>query len=118
VGEGPVKRLSKSAMVIQPAIEYIQENYCSSISLNTISSLCEISPSYFSKLFKKVTKQNLVRYINSIRVKQAENLLATTNKSISQIAVELGFEDCGYFIKVFKKETGLTPNTYRNATEE
>lgn len=116
--EHPIKRLSKSAAVIQPAIEYIHHNYCSSISLNDMASLCEISSSYFSKLFKKVTKQNLVRYINSIRVKQAEHLLLTTTKSINTIAIDLGFEDCGYFIKVFKKETGVTPNAFRNKLEE
>lgn len=109
----PFKRINKSASLIQPAISYIENNYQHPIKLNMVASLCDVSPSYFSKLFKKVTGENLINYINAIRVEQGKHLLLTTNKPIGNIAFETGFDDCGYFIKVFKKATGVTPSAYR-----
>ncbi|MEG1613138.1 MAG: PocR ligand-binding domain-containing protein [Clostridia bacterium] len=109
----PFKRVNKSASIIQPAVNYIKDNFHHNIKLQMVASLCDISPSYFSKLFKKVTSKNLVNYINEIRVEQGKHLLLTTNKPVGTIAFEVGFEDSGYFIKVFKAETGMTPSTYR-----
>lgn len=109
----PFKRINKSASIIQPAINYIKDNYPNEIKLNMVASLCDISPSYFSKLFKKVMGKNIINYINEIRIEQGRHLLLTTNKSIGSIAFDVGFEDSGYFIKVFKSETGVTPSAYR-----
>jgi Predicted sensor domain len=107
------KRINKSASIVQPAINYINDNYQKDVKLNMVASLCDISPSYFSKLFKKVTGKNLINYVNEIRIEKGRNLLLTTNKPVGTIAFEVGFEDSGYFIKVFKAETGVTPSAYR-----
>lgn len=109
----PFKRLNKSASIVQPAINYIRENYSHEIKLQMVASLCDISPSYFSKLFKKVMGKNLINYINDIRIEQGKTLLLTTNKAVGAIADEVGFDDSGYFIKVFKSVTGITPSNYR-----
>lgn len=108
------KRINKNASIIQPALNYIKDNFNTTIKLSTISTLCDVSPSYFSKLFKKVTGENLISYINRVRVEHGKHQLLTTNKSIGKIADEVGFDDSGYFIKVFKSETGLTPNAFRD----
>lgn len=109
----PFKRLNKSASIVQPAIAYIKENYAHEIKLQMVASLCDVSPSYFSKLFKKVMGKNLINFINDIRVEQGKNLLLTTNKAVGTIAEEVGFDDSGYFIKVFKSVTDVTPSSYR-----
>lgn len=104
----------KDVSVIKNAINYINENYIKVIRLDHLASLCDISPSYFSKLFKKVMGVNLSSYVNNLRTDKAKFLLAKTNKPIVTIAYDVGFDDCGYFIKIFKKFVGFTPNAYRS----
>lgn len=98
---------------IDPAIRYVNSNYSKTINTELLASLCNISSSYFSKLFRKVMRQGITEYVNKVRVEAAKNLLVTTRLTIISIGFECGFEDSGYFIKVFKKFTGLTPNQYR-----
>ncbi|MDD7245591.1 MAG: PocR ligand-binding domain-containing protein [Eubacteriales bacterium] len=107
------RRVNKNASIIQPAINYMRENYSSPVKLHTLAELCDVSASYFSKLFKKVTGENLVTYLNRLRVEHGKRELLSTNKSVQAISKEAGFDDSGYFIKVFKAETGLTPNAFR-----
>jgi ligand-binding sensor protein/AraC-like DNA-binding protein len=109
-----VNMLYKDNIILRPAIEYIQENFNIAISLDEMASKCNISTSYFSKLFKKAKGDNFANYINKIRIKKAKEYLETTDMPILNIAFELGFEDCGYFIKVFKKLESVTPAVYRN----
>ncbi len=103
----------KNNIILRPALEYIQNNYCHSISLDEMASLCNISSSYFSKLFKKMTGENFSNYISKLRMKKAKELLETSDISIKNLSIDLGFEDCGYFVKVFKKIVGVTPSSYR-----
>lgn len=108
------KILYKNNIILRPALEYMQNNYSKTITLDEMASLCNISTSYFSKLFKKDIGDKFANYINKVRVKTAKELLETTDMSILNISLDLGFEDCGYFIKVFKKLEGATPAVYRN----
>lgn len=108
-----IRDVEKAPSVILPAMEYIMENYTKSIRQGTLSDMCGICPSYFSKLFKKIYGDGPVVYINKLRIEKAKELLAKTKKSVSDIAYETGFDDCGYFIKTFKKITDTTPGSYR-----
>ncbi|NLU07074.1 MAG: helix-turn-helix domain-containing protein [Clostridiales bacterium] len=103
----------RNNIILKPALEYIKNNCCHSISLDEMASLCNISSSYFSKLFKKVTGENFSNYINKLRMKKAKELLESSDISIKNLSIDLGFEDCGYFVKVFKKIVGVTPSSYR-----
>lgn len=105
--------INRDNIILRPALEYIERNYSRNISLDSMASLCNISSSYFSKLFKRVIEDNFANYINKIRVKTAKEILITTDIPITNIALDLGFEDSGYFIKVFKKQEGVTPSVYR-----
>ena len=108
------RRINKNASIIQPAINYINDNYTSPVKLQTLASMCDVSASYFSKLFKKVTGENLIEHLNRLRIERGKNELLTTNKSVQTIAKEIGFDDSGYFIKVFKGEVGCTPSAFRD----
>lgn len=105
---------NKSRQVIAPGINYIHNNYKTNFNLNQVAELCQISDSYFSRLFKKVTGYNFAQYVNMVRIMHAKKMLISTNISIASLSLELGYEDCGYFIKVFKRCEGITPNEYRN----
>ncbi len=105
---------SRENIILKPALDYIEKNYTRNISLNNMASLCNISTSYFSKLFRRTIGDNFSNYINRTRIKKARELLETTDIPITNIALDLGFEDSGYFIKVFKKFEGVTPSKFRN----
>ncbi len=105
---------SRENIILKPALDYIEKYYTRNISLNNMASLCNISTSYFSKLFRRTIGDNFSNHINRIRIKKARELLETTDIPITNIALDLGFEDSGYFIKVFKKFEGVTPSKFRN----
>lgn len=110
-------KLKKINNILKPALEYIENNYNEDISLEKMAFVCNVSSSYFSKLFKKEIGVNFSAYINNYRVDKAKNLLKDTDMPVLNIALDLGFEDCGYFIKVFKKIEGVTPNIYRQKVQ-
>lgn len=105
---------NKVKQLISPAISYIEKNYNSNFDLNFLAELCQISNSYLSRLFKKAIGCNFAHYVNLVRISHAKDLLVSTNQSITSMAIDLGYEDAGYFIKVFKRIEKLTPNEYRN----
>lgn len=107
------EHLYNGSIILKPALEYIQNNCSESITLNNMSSLCNISPSYFSKLFKREIRENFSNYVNKVRIKKAKELLQNSDIPVINISIDLGFEDCGYFIKVFKNIEGVTPAMYR-----
>lgn len=96
------------------AIEYIDDNIDKNITLDKISFVCNLSQCYFSKLFKKETGVNFISYLNIKKISKAKQLLINTEDPINNIAINLGFEDCGYFIRIFKKQEGITPKKYRD----
>lgn len=104
---------STSQKVIQRANEYIAENYSRDISLNEIAEYVHLSPSYFSRLYKQVTKGNLVDFINSVRISHAKKLLVGTGHDIDYIAFAVGFNTHNYFTTVFRRFEGMTPSEYR-----
>jgi len=100
-------------LVIKPALDYMSQNCEKKIYLDDMAYLCNISSSYFSKLFKRDTGESFSTYLNKLKVNKAKDILDSTDDPIINISLHLGFEDCGYFIKVFKKIIGTTPAQYR-----
>lgn len=103
------------AHVIDNVKKYIQTHYMRELTLDRLSSLFYLNPSYLSHLFKEYTSQNLTDYINQIRIEQAKSILVSSNEKINKITKRLGFENEKYFFRIFKKLTGLTPDQYRKA---
>lgn len=93
---------------------YIRENYKNEISLASAGAAVHMSPNYISQLFKKEAGVTFIHYITQLRMEDAVRLLATTQMPVFDIAMEVGFNDYFYFLKIFKKYTGKTPNQYRN----
>lgn len=104
---------STSQKVIQRANTYIVENYNRDISLQEIAEYVHLSPSYLSRLYKQVTKGNLVDFINSVRISQAKKLLAGSGHDIDYISFAVGFNTHNYFTTVFRRFEGMTPSEYR-----
>jgi two-component system response regulator YesN len=100
-------QLSVNAYVMQ-AMQYVNRNYGSDISLDSAAEGIGISPFYLSRLFKQELKQNFVEYLTEIRMKRAIWLVEHTRMSIKEISRQVGYDNPTYFCKVFKKNTGKT----------
>lgn len=111
------KKSEEESPIIK-AIEYIDNNIYENITLDKISFVCNLSQCYFSKLFKKETGVNFVEYLNMKKISKAKQLLMNTDKPINNISLDLGFEDCGYFIRIFKKIEGTTPKKFRDMNKK
>lgn len=98
---------------IEDALRYIAQNYSLPITLEEVSENINLSPTYLSKKFKKVTGVTFKEYVNFIRIKQACQALLTTDDSITKIAVDCGFNSSNYFKDIFRKVNGISPRTYR-----
>lgn len=103
----------QSTRPIRMAQLYVEEHYTEAVKLQEVAEYVGLAPSYLSSLFKKQVKKSLVEYLTYIRIQNAKQLLIDRNRNIADIADEVGFVDEKYFIKRFKKVTGLTPNEYR-----
>lgn len=107
------KRGEQSTKPIRMAQFYIDEHYTEPVKLQEVAEYVGLTPTYLSTLFKKQVGKSLVEYLTHVRIQNAKQLLIDRNRNISDIADEVGFVDEKYFIKRFKKMTGLTPNEYR-----
>ncbi len=107
------KASEKSMDVIETAKEYIQNNYSKDISLDDVSRTVNISPYYFSKIFKEGTGEGFVEYLTGIRIEKAKELLTTTEYSMKEICSMVGYADPNYFSRTFKKNAGVTPTEYK-----
>ena len=107
------KREEKSGSIIEMAKNYIKNNYHKDISLDDVSREVNISPYYFSKLFKETTGENFIEYLTNLRMDKAKELLETTECSMKEICVRTGYSDPNYFSRSFKKNVGVTPTVYK-----
>jgi len=93
-------------------IEYLKENYMNNNSLELLSSMAGFSPSYYSRLFKKMKGVSPSAYITQLRIERAKELLVISNRSFQDIAQSVGYNEESYFSRMFKKETGDSPAQY------
>lgn len=97
----------------QKIIKYLREHHSENITGNMLSDIFKYHPYHINREIKKATGLSLKTYITSLKIKFAENLLSSTDKSITEIASECGFTDSAYFTKIFKRQKGITPKMYR-----
>jgi len=107
------RKETRSTGVIDRAKEYIMANYKKDISLDDVSKEVDISPYYFSKIFKEATGENFIEYLTNIRIEKAKELLNDTDMSMKEICVEVGYSNPNYFSRIFKKNVGVSPTEYK-----
>ena len=106
------KIYSKEFYAIAPAINYLSQNPYANHSVTELANVCHISEGSFRMLFKKYAGKAPQEYCMDIKMKKARKLLVSNMYSVSKIATMLGYNEPGYFSKVFKKEVGVSPKEY------
>ncbi|WP_274652097.1 response regulator [Paenibacillus humicola] len=99
---------------IKEAIQYMEKHYEQSLSLTEVADHVNVTPAYFSKLFKEEMGITFVKWLSRLRVEKAKALLMETRLKTYEIAEKVGFYDYKYFSNTFRKYTGLSPRDYRN----
>ena len=104
--------------IIQPAVEYMNANFAiDDLRSEKLAELCSVSVRYFNKLFAVFFNTSPHEYIIRLRLDAAQNLLVTSNESISHIAAACGFSDVYYFCRIFRRRVGMTATEYRKTGE-
>lgn len=93
--------------------KYISENTDKDLSLEALGAVVHLHPAYLSKVFKEVSDMNLSGYVTDMKMKRAAQLLAQSDRKVSDIMNQLGYQKSQHFSKLFKERYGMTPNRYR-----
>jgi len=99
--------------VIKNASKFVHMHLSEPIRLNDVANFVNLSPNYFSSLFKREMNLSFADYVNQTRIKESQYLLETTDYSILDIAISVGYNNQNYFTTIFRKFTGITPKQYR-----
>ena len=95
------------------ALSYIRSHHMQNLTLEDVAAQVYVSPYYLSHMFKEKLGVTFVEYLTRVRVEMAKNYLLNTQLPVAAIAERVGYEDAGYFGKVFKRLTGATPKQFR-----
>ncbi|MCU6795062.1 AraC family transcriptional regulator [Paenibacillus sp. WQ 127069] len=110
------KRSGHSERLMDNIMRYIEQQYGENVlSVSSIAEHFGLTPQYLSGLFKKSTGQNLADYVVMIRIREAKRLMANPDYTIAQIAIMVGYANDIGFIRVFKKNEGVTPGAFRSS---
>lgn len=97
----------------QRVLNYVDRNIKEGIGLDEAAEYANMSSSYFSKFFKRITGVNFITYMMDGKISAAKAMLTDTDMPVINIAYELSYSETNYFGKAFKKKVGLTPTEYR-----
>ena len=100
---------------LRPVISYIDEHFREKIYIEELSAMINVSPDYFTKMFKESIGKTPIDYINGMRVNAAMDLLCTTEMSMTEIAESIGFCNPNYFHKIFKQYMLTSPLAYKKS---
>jgi two-component system, response regulator YesN len=109
------KKSSKNELVVDKIIQIVNNSYGDqNLSVSGIADTFNISAAYVSRIFKTATGKSLVDYINVVRMEKAKEFVLNSDLQINEIVDKVGYTNCQYFHKVFKKNYGVTPNEMRH----
>jgi AraC-like DNA-binding protein len=103
----------RDANRLRPVFDLIHQSYTERLKLSELAAAANIGQSSFCRFFKRVTGLTVMDYIRRFRIDRAKELLMTTDRAVTWIAYESGFESHSHFDRVFRAVTNLTPHEFR-----
>lgn len=104
---------AENTLVIAPALDYIENNYASTFSVEYLANLCHWSPTHFRRIFHEIMGISPLEHLNNIRIMNACKLLRSTEDSILDISESIGFHSVSSFNRFFIKIMNVPPREYR-----
>jgi YesN/AraC family two-component response regulator len=108
------KKYDEEIDIFQNMISFVHNNYSDQLTVNEIAVHALINKNRCTSIFKKYTKMSPIKYLNSYRLYIAKNMIIHTDKPISEISADVGYNQISYFIEQFRSNYGLSPLKYRN----
>lgn len=108
-------RHSRHIRHLKDVLVFIERHYAEPVTLAELSKAAGMSPKYFCRFFRRMTRRSPIDYLNYYRVECACQQLLTTEKSVTEVALDCGFNDISYFIKTFRRHKGVSPGKYAAA---
>ena len=106
---------STGNFIVTQALQYMESNYASKLTLQEVADSCFVSQWHLSKLLNRFRNKSFYEILNDIRIRHAKELLASKNLKISDVSDMTGYADPAHFAKIFKKHEGVSANEYRNS---
>lgn len=113
--DAPPDRESRNVLKLKTVFELMENRLDHPPTLRELSASIGMSPKYFCRFFKLATHQTPMEYLSYYRIEQACLEMATTDKNVTEIALDLGYGELNYFIRCFKKHKGVTPKKYMDS---
>lgn len=108
-----IQKEKSNRKIIDIALEYINSNLNSGLTLEIVADYAHLSPNYFSRLFRIQMNETFVDYVLKCRINKAKKLLGEGIYRANEVCAMVGFNNIKYFYQVFKKMTGFTPSEYK-----
>jgi YesN/AraC family two-component response regulator len=102
---------------VEHIIKHMTMHFSENLSIADLAEREKISVSYLVRIFKEITNQTPITYLNNIRMNKAKQLLAD-GCSVTETSENVGFSDVYYFSRAFKKYVGITPSKYKDVLKE
>ncbi|MGH8131022.1 MAG: GlxA family transcriptional regulator [Steroidobacteraceae bacterium] len=117
IGPQPYARLARSRQsedrVIGACQEWIAANYREHSPVNAMVKLSGLADRSFNRRFQQATGLSALQYVHTLRIEEAKQMLESGDEPVESIASEVGYEDAGFFNRLFQRNVGLTPAQYR-----
>ncbi|MDL2258448.1 response regulator [Eubacteriales bacterium OttesenSCG-928-K08] len=107
-----------NSFIVRQALNCIEQNYREKLTLQDVADSCYVSQWHLSKLLNRHAGKSFYDLLNAVRIREAKRLLLDPSLKVGDICEMVGYTDTGHFSRVFKKIEGVSPNAYRNTTEE
>lgn len=114
----PSERALRDGERVKQMLRYIQEHYGEELTLSAIAASAAVSGNECLRCFRSMTGSTPIQYVKQVRVQRAAELLASTDRLVSDIGAECGFQEMSYFAKTFRELKGCTPGAFRRKLRE
>lgn len=103
---------SEAQRLVRKGMAYVHEHYAEGITREALARYVGASQDYLTRCFRQELGVTPMTYLNRYRVSRAKELLATGRRSVTEVAMAVGFSDSSYFGRVFRREAGMSPGVW------